>query len=391
MCEKKLGIVLEGGGARGAYQAGAVTAFLSCGYKFDGVTGTSIGALNGVMLAQNRFDESYLLWQNMEFSVVFDVENKYATNVAIGKYDKDTIKYFFGKIRESISNKGVDTTRIKRLLDSYIDEDRLRNSKIDFGIMTVSLTEFKPYPLFIEDIPKGMVSDYVMASATFPGFRSTYINNQRFVDGGVYDNMPVNMLIDKGYNDIIAIETKSVIPKRKCKDVKAQIEYIRPSEKPGRVLDFTPESVSRAMRIGHFDVMRFLYGLKGEYYYIDLSNVTPFGYGFLDMKKKVYTELAKIYGLDTHSKDKNAIMSALLQHINSVNKKNYGNFADAILYIFEKVAMRVKLERLRQYDMRSFPAVVLEKIREVEAENNYKRKAMDIKAIDTICKYYYED
>jgi len=54
--QKRLGLVLEGGGARGAYQAGVLKALFEAGYKFDGVAGTSVGALNGVMVAQNRFE-----------------------------------------------------------------------------------------------------------------------------------------------------------------------------------------------------------------------------------------------------------------------------------------------------------------------------------------------
>ena len=46
-----LGLVLEGGGAKGSYHAGAIKALHESGYSFDGVMGTSIGAINGAIVA----------------------------------------------------------------------------------------------------------------------------------------------------------------------------------------------------------------------------------------------------------------------------------------------------------------------------------------------------
>ncbi len=50
------GLTLEGGGGKGAYQIGAWKAFRQKGIEFDGVTGTSVGALNGAMILQDDFD-----------------------------------------------------------------------------------------------------------------------------------------------------------------------------------------------------------------------------------------------------------------------------------------------------------------------------------------------
>ena len=49
----KKGLVLEGGGAKGAFQCGAIKALYDNGYTFDGVAGTSIGAINAAILAQD--------------------------------------------------------------------------------------------------------------------------------------------------------------------------------------------------------------------------------------------------------------------------------------------------------------------------------------------------
>ena len=65
----KRAIVLSGGGAKGGYEIGAWKAFRRLGIDFDIVTGTSVGALNGVLMVQNDFFKAYKLWSFKRSSV----------------------------------------------------------------------------------------------------------------------------------------------------------------------------------------------------------------------------------------------------------------------------------------------------------------------------------
>lgn len=345
---KKLGLVLEGGGARGAYQAGALKAFFEEGYKFDAVVGTSIGALNGVMVAQNKFEDAYKVWNDIDFATVLNIKNEYGENVALGNYNRETFRYFYSYLKTVIAEKGVDTTKIQKLLDDNIDENILRNSGIDFGVMAYSLTEKKPVPIFVDEMREGTVAKYVMASATFPVFKSTMVDDQSFIDGGVYDNMPVNMLIDRGYKDIVAIETKSSIPKRKVKDKSVQIHYIRPSLKPGRVMDFTASSTDQSVLIGYYDVLKILRGYIGSYYYIDAHEKSPFGYGLCDFDKTLYEEIANIMQVKYFNQN---ILNGIICREFRLRTKN---IADTLLQIFENVAKSAKLERYKIYTLDDF-------------------------------------
>ena len=58
----KYGLVLSGGGSKGAYESGCMKALQELGYHFDIVTGTSIGALNGLLVAQEDYQKLYELW-----------------------------------------------------------------------------------------------------------------------------------------------------------------------------------------------------------------------------------------------------------------------------------------------------------------------------------------
>ena len=65
------GLVLEGGGARGAYQMGVFKSLHEHGYSFDGFVGTSIGSINAAMLAQGDFEKALELWENISMEQVF--------------------------------------------------------------------------------------------------------------------------------------------------------------------------------------------------------------------------------------------------------------------------------------------------------------------------------
>ncbi len=67
----KLGLVLAGGGAKGAYQVGCWRALRACGVmQFGAIAGTSVGALNAVLVAQDDYDKAESIWHNMSFSRV---------------------------------------------------------------------------------------------------------------------------------------------------------------------------------------------------------------------------------------------------------------------------------------------------------------------------------
>ena len=72
---KTYAIALEGGGAKGAYEAGVWKALDEAGVKYDAVAGTSVGALNGAMMAARDLDTAVKLWENVKFSQVFDADD----------------------------------------------------------------------------------------------------------------------------------------------------------------------------------------------------------------------------------------------------------------------------------------------------------------------------
>lgn len=261
-----LGMALEGGGAKGAYHLGVYKAFIENGYQFDGVVGTSIGAINGALIAQGNWEQAYHLWENeLTNALVLDIDDSYISNLLSNKAD-ETFQYFKTKLKDFIVTKGIDTSNIRLLLEKYIHEDQLRNSPMDFGLATLSVSDLKPLMLFKKDIPYGKMHEYIMASASLPGFQPNTIDNKIFLDGGVYDNCPINMLIDQGYDTIYAVHTFGIGVKRKIKKSTAKIINIIPSDDTGKTLNFNLETSQYNLKMGYYDALRIIHNYSGKKY-----------------------------------------------------------------------------------------------------------------------------
>ena len=73
--QKEYGLVLEGGGAKGAYQIGAWRALREAGVRIRAVAGTSVGALNGALICMDDFEKAEQIWENIRYSSVMDVDD----------------------------------------------------------------------------------------------------------------------------------------------------------------------------------------------------------------------------------------------------------------------------------------------------------------------------
>jgi NTE family protein len=254
---KKLGLVLEGGGAKGSYHIGVLKALFEHGVQFTSVCGTSVGAINGAMIAQGDFDLLLELWKSLTPSKILDVNDEEIEKLMQKR--GGGFVYFMKLVGSALKNRGLSFERAKAFFAEYINEEKIRQSPIDFGLVTVATSKkWVPVELFKEDIPEGGLLDYVLASAYFPAFKRSPINGETYIDGGLYDNLPINPLIRRGYTDILAIRTNSKMPIKKVIDKSVNVKYISPSQHLGKTLAFTNQSVTKNINLGYNDALKFL-------------------------------------------------------------------------------------------------------------------------------------
>ena len=136
-----IGFALEGGGAKGAYQAGAYIALVKNGIVPDIIAGTSIGSVNAALMAQGDINKLVDLWLNTTTDI-FGINSEIIDKLLHKKYTRKDIEPTFTNIKEIIKNRGIDTTGFYNTINNVIDEDKLRKSRTKFGLITVRIKEF---------------------------------------------------------------------------------------------------------------------------------------------------------------------------------------------------------------------------------------------------------
>ena len=134
---KEYGIVLEGGGAKGAYQVGAWRALVEAGVKIKGISGTSVGALNGAMMCMGALDQAEKLWKNLTYSKVINVEDEQMEKIL--DRDFEAIRNAIPNMAEIVGERGLDITPLRRLIEENIEEEKIRTSNRELYIKTAML------------------------------------------------------------------------------------------------------------------------------------------------------------------------------------------------------------------------------------------------------------
>ncbi len=279
-----VGLALQGGGARGAYQIGAYYAFKKKRIHFDGVCGTSIGAFNGAFIASGKEKELLTFWSNVSVGEILGFDEKYVKQKLEHKLNLSSIKLSVVNFLHIVKSHGIEIEGLEKVLDEYLDEETLLNSKMDFGICTVRLKDFKPCYVFKQEMEKAKVKDYIFASCYLPFFKwKRKIDDHYYLDGGFYDNTPINMLIDKGYKKIYVIELNPLLNiNRKIKKKDVELIRISPKRSLGGILIYDQETLRENIKMGYYDALRVIKKLDGYHYCF--KKHSNFFYRFLTRK-----------------------------------------------------------------------------------------------------------
>lgn len=260
--EKEYGLVLAGGGTRGAYQVGAWKALQELNIKIKGIAGASIGALNGALFLQNDYAMVSKMYETIKINNVMKISG------VDGNKNIFDLSNIFNLASNYRKQNGIDNTPLRKMIEKYIDMDKLYNSPIDFGLVTYSVKSRQPLQKFKNEIAKEEMVNYLLASSCFPIFKPQIINNEEYYDGGLYDSVPTNMLIDKGYKNIILVDIAGVGLSRKLSTNKGiYLKIIRPSEDLGGTFDFNHTRIVNNIKLGYLDTMRAFNKLQGHIYY----------------------------------------------------------------------------------------------------------------------------
>ena len=342
---REYGLVLEGGGAKGAFQIGAWRALKEAGIRIRGVSGVSVGALNGALICMDDLEEAENIWENMDPSVVLSLN-----------MSPENLQEAAAEVKRIIKDRGLDIAPLRKLIHETVDEEKIRNSPCELYATTFSITDLQLLKKDVKTMPPGEIEDILMASAYLPGFKSEKLGGKLYADGGTLDNVPIQVLLDQGYRDIIVIRIYGIGLDRvrwtKIPDG-TKVFYIAPREDLGGMLEFDRKRSRKNMALGYLEACRLLYGLKGRRYYIDAPHGEP--YYFDRMMSEL--ELLKLYLREVLDEETMACMEGyrfFTEHIFPELARKWElpenwNYKDIYLGLLEELAARFQLSRYRVY------------------------------------------
>lgn len=259
-----MGLVLGGGGARGCYEIGAWQAFKQAGIRFDCVAGTSIGALVGAIYTQQTLEPLVSFVYNLHPQAIAEDLFSFPESMSQAVSNRKEIEGFVQKY--ILSRSGMDISPLKSVIHEMFDYRKFHDSPIDFACMTFNLTTRRAEAYFKKEMNARNSEDIILASAScYPAFPVMKMNGQEYIDGGYWDNVPIDLAQKMGAEKILAFDVEG--PGR-LKPVRGRSEIlnVKPMLPLGNFLDFDAKVAVRNMRTGYLETSRLL-GLYLGYLY----------------------------------------------------------------------------------------------------------------------------
>lgn len=270
----KRGVVLSGGGTKGAFEAGVWRALLELNIDYQIVTGTSIGSINGALMSMLDFERCEKMWLGMEMGDLLGMPAKKKSTMA------DFMQRIFSpaeSMRERMGAGSVDNSPFPEFIQTNIDEDAIRRSPVDYGLVTVRSRDRKAFSLAKKDIPEGLLRDYIIASSSvYPIFPMHKIGDEFFIDGMYHDNLPIDLCVSMGAEELVVVDLHQK-PQHPDYASRPYVTYITPSEDLGGVLAFNPEKIRKNVEMGYRDAMRTFGRYKGYVYSFLPESLKIFG------------------------------------------------------------------------------------------------------------------
>ena len=192
-------LVLQGGGALGAYQAGVYEALHEAGVEPDWVIGTSIGAINGALIAgntaENRIARLREFWERVEQSSPFAVASIFACGIKPFFVPRTPA---FGGVYAQVGLDAASyysTAPLRETLGELVSLECLnaKRMRLTVGAVNVRTGAMR----YFDSRDAALVLDHIMASGALPpAFPAIRIDGEPYWDGGVYSNTPIEAVLD---------------------------------------------------------------------------------------------------------------------------------------------------------------------------------------------------
>jgi NTE family protein len=207
-------LVLQGGGALGAYQAGVYEGLVAAGFAPNWVAGVSIGAINSALIAGNapehRIDRLREFWDLVSARAPFILpagmdfarpmlNQMSAASAALfgipGFFSPRMVPPFFAPEGSIGALSFCDTEPLRATLDELVDWDRVNGGDVRLSLGAVNVATGES--VYFDSTTDTITASHVMASGALPpGFPPVEIDGEFYWDGGIMTNTPLQYVAD---------------------------------------------------------------------------------------------------------------------------------------------------------------------------------------------------
>lgn len=266
----KKALVLAGGGTRGSYQNGAVHALRRLGKDdWDLVCGTSIGALNAAMIVQKDYEKMDALWHNLRQEQIINGGIAIDMDLNTMISERADIQKF---VRRFLKEKGADISPLIQRIRELYRPEAFFASEVDFGCVVAHHRTKAPVYVTKEMMKEDGVDWLISTASAYPAFPVHTFKGQEYIDGGYYDNLPIDMALRFGAQEIIAIDLNNEPQHPNFMD-RPGITYIFPHVETGSFLVFDPATVRQLEVAGYYDTMKAFGVFDGEKYTFEKADL----------------------------------------------------------------------------------------------------------------------
>jgi NTE family protein len=274
-------LVLSGGGAKGAYEAGVAAAFVSRGLPIRLVAGSSAGALNAAMIADGRLDRLEALWRGLSRDRIYALR----TRVLFA----GLLPGWLTLLALDRAGSLFDPQPLRELIDASLDLERIRASPVRLLVITSDLARREPR-LFDN---RTVTREALVAAAAVPGaFPAVDVDGALLVDGGLTGRAPVlealaaepgvaravvvmsyapdergappttmRRALEEAFEMGMIHQIRRDVELARLKHPAVEVHLLQPSAPLAlRPLDFDPGGIARALERGRADALACLSG-----------------------------------------------------------------------------------------------------------------------------------
>ena len=205
----KIGLVLAGGGGKGAYELGVWKALkeLNLTQYISVFSGTSIGAFNSILFAMDDMEKADKLWEEVTMDKLVPISKGELIKRGIGLYlggkNLQLAKKF---LTDKLEHGAISNDGAVEVVEKYLDFSKVKERNKTCYAACTKLPNFNAKYFKINDFDDEMAKKIVLASASLPLiYESTELLGEKYIDGGISDNIPIQPVYGENCDIIIIV------------------------------------------------------------------------------------------------------------------------------------------------------------------------------------------